>query len=100
MNGYLRNAHLPSTGVRLCKMHKFRLTTKNLNLILLNQSSICSVYLIFEFVKAYLPSPQANKTGCIIRLKDIGKVTDSSPAEDINKALMEDEDLCTQSNFV
>lgn len=49
-------------------------------------------HLIFEFVKAYLPSPQANKKECITRLKDVGKITDSSPAEDINKALMEDED--------
>ena len=48
-------------------------------------------YLIFEFVRAYLPSPQTNKTECITRLKDMGKITDNSPAEDINKALMDDE---------
>ena len=49
-------------------------------------------YLIFEFIRAYLPSPQANRAGCIKRLKDAGEIADDSPAEDINKALMADED--------
>jgi hypothetical protein len=48
-------------------------------------------YLIFEFVRAYLPSPQANRAECITRLKSTRKITDNSSAEDINKALMEDE---------
>ena len=48
-------------------------------------------YLIFKFVRAYLPSPYANRAGCIKRLKDTGKIADNSPAEDINKTLMEDE---------
>ena len=49
-------------------------------------------YLIFEFVKAYLPSPRSNKTACIQRLKKTERLTDNSSAEDIDKALMEDED--------
>ena len=49
-------------------------------------------YLIFEFVRAYLPSPQANRAECITRLKDAGEITDNSAAEDVNKALMEDEE--------
>ena len=48
-------------------------------------------YLIYEFVKAYLPSHRANRTECVKRLKNVGKITDDSPAEDVNKALMEDE---------
>ena len=48
-------------------------------------------HLIFEFVKAYLPSPQANRAECIKRLQGTGKIPDNSSAEDINKALMEDE---------
>ena len=48
-------------------------------------------YLIFKFVRAYLPSHQANKAECIKRLKSMEKITDSSPAEEINTALMEDE---------
>ena len=49
-------------------------------------------FLIFEFVKAYLPSPQANRAECITRLKKAGEITDNSPAEDISRALMEDGD--------
>ena len=49
-------------------------------------------YLIFEFVKAYLPSHQANRARCIARLKKAREITDNSSAEDLNKALMEDRD--------
>ena len=49
-------------------------------------------HLIFEFVRAYLPSPQANRGGSITLLKGTGKITHNSSAEDINKALMDDED--------
>ena len=49
-------------------------------------------YLIFEFVRAYLPSPRSNKAECIQRLKDTGQLADNAPAEDIDKALMGDED--------
>jgi hypothetical protein len=47
-------------------------------------------YLIFEFTKAYLPSPQLNKRKCLDRLKQSRKITESSSREDINKSMMED----------
>jgi len=49
-------------------------------------------YLIFEFVKAYLPSAQVNKRKCFDRLKASRKITDTSSHEDINKAMMEDDE--------
>jgi hypothetical protein len=49
-------------------------------------------YLIFEFVKAYLPSPQLNKKSCLERLKQRRKITGASSHEDINKAMMEDDE--------
>jgi hypothetical protein len=49
-------------------------------------------YFIYEFLKAYLPSPQSNKSDCIKKLKESRKITDSSTAEETNKALMEDDD--------
>ena len=47
-------------------------------------------YLIYEFVKAYLPTHPWNKARCLERLKDRRKITETSSTEDINKALMED----------
>ena len=49
-------------------------------------------YLIFEFVKAHLPSPRTNRTECVKRLKDTRQIADDSSAEDINRALMKDEE--------
>jgi hypothetical protein len=49
-------------------------------------------YLIYEFTKANLPSPQANKRECINRLKQSRKINDTSTAEEINKAMMEDDE--------
>ena len=48
-------------------------------------------YLVLEFVKAYLPSPQANKKECEEHLRKSKKITEYSSAEDKNKAMMEDE---------
>src|SRR5215213_3859619 len=47
-------------------------------------------YLIYEFVKAYLPSPQSNKSECIRKLTESGKISRETTAEEINKFLMED----------
>jgi hypothetical protein len=47
-------------------------------------------YLIFEFAKAYLPSPQLNKKKCLERLRQSKKITAVSTHEDINKSMMED----------
>jgi len=48
-------------------------------------------HLIFEFIKAYLPTTNANKKDCKYRLKESGKINEKSSAEDINKAMMEDD---------
>lgn len=47
-------------------------------------------YLVYEFIKAYLPTHHFNKTECMQRLKKSGKITEKSPAEDINKEMMKD----------
>ena len=47
-------------------------------------------YLIFEFAKAYLPSPQLNKKKCLDRLIQSKKITAASSHEDINKSMMAD----------
>ena len=47
-------------------------------------------YIIYEFIKAYLPTHHLNKTSCNQRLMNSGKITDKSSAEDINKAMMGD----------
>ena len=48
-------------------------------------------YIIFEFTKAYLPTPQGNRADCISRLKATAQITDTMSAEEINTALMRDE---------
>lgn len=47
-------------------------------------------YLIYEFVKAYLPTHPWNKARCLERLKERRKITDTSSTEEVNKALMDD----------
>lgn len=49
-------------------------------------------YLLYEFTKAYLPSPQANKTRCLDKLRSTEKITASTSAEETNKYLAEDTD--------
>jgi hypothetical protein len=49
-------------------------------------------YLIYEFVKAYLPTHPWNKARCMDRLKENKIITEASSTEDINKALMEDDE--------
>lgn len=48
-------------------------------------------YFIYEFTKAYLPSPQSNKNDCINKLRETRKITKETTAEEINKLLMEDD---------
>lgn len=48
-------------------------------------------YLILEFARAYLPSPQANKKACEQRLILSKKIKEGSSAEEKNKAMMEDD---------
>lgn len=47
-------------------------------------------YIIFEFVKAYLVSPQANKKQCEDRLVKSGRITQDSSDEDKKKFMMTD----------
>jgi hypothetical protein len=49
-------------------------------------------YIIFEFAKAYLPSAQVNKKKCLERLRASKKITDSTSHEDMNKAMMDDDE--------
>ena len=47
-------------------------------------------YLIYGFVKAYLPTHPWNKATCLERLKERKKIIATSSAEEVNKALMDD----------
>lgn len=48
-------------------------------------------YFIYEFVKAYVPAPRVNRTESMKKLIESKKIAQNSSAEDINKALMEDD---------
>lgn len=48
-------------------------------------------YLIYQFIKAYLPSPQANKIMCIERFKKSGVIKDDISEEERKKTLMGDD---------
>ena len=52
-------------------------------------------YIIFEFVKAYLVSPQVNKKECEDRLIQSGRITQDSSDEDRKKFMMTDDDYVT-----
>lgn len=48
-------------------------------------------YIILEFVKAYVPTPQANRKECTERLLRGKLIRDDAAYEDVNKKLVEDE---------
>lgn len=48
-------------------------------------------YLIYRFIKSYLPSPQANRSECVARLKGTGAIATNPSAEELNTALMANE---------
>lgn len=49
-------------------------------------------YLIYQFAKAFLPTPIQNRKNCEDKLMQSGKITEKSTSEEVNKAMMDDDD--------
>jgi len=49
-------------------------------------------FVIYQFAKAFLPTPIQNRKQCEDKMTQSGKITEKSSSEDVNKAMMEDDD--------